>query len=211
MFVHEVMTRRPQTVRASTHVSEALRLLDSRGVTSMPVVDARHRVIGVVSEADLVREAVLPDPRAGLLPDTESRPEPPTVVEEVMSRHALTVRGETDVAEAVELMTSTAVKSLPVVDDHGRVVGVVSRRDVVHALARSDDVIEAQVDELFDMLGVDWDVSVDEGRVVVDGPLSPEDRSLATTTVTTVPGVRSVHLADESAGDAADVQTRRRP
>lgn len=203
MFVHDVMTRRPQTVSPSTHVSRALQLLDAVGITSMPVVDAQQRVIGVVSEADLVREAVLPDPRARLLPDTEPRPEPPVVVEEVMSRHPVTVRRETDVAEAVELMTSTTVKSLPVVDDRGRVVGVVSRRDVVHALARSDDVIRTQVEELFGLLGVAWDVSVDEGRVVVDGPLSPEDRSLATTTVTTVPGVRSVHLADEAAGSQA--------
>jgi len=200
MFVQDVMTRRPVTVRASTHVSEALRLLDAAKITSMPVVDAAHRVIGVVSEADLVREAVLPDPRARLLTATEPRPEPPGVVDEVMSRHPMTVRGDTDVAEAVELMISTTVKSLPVVDEHGRVVGVVSRRDVVHALARPDDEIRAQVDELFGQLGVDWDVRVDEGRVVVDGPVSARDRTIATTTVTTVPGVRSVHLAEEERG-----------
>lgn len=99
-------------------------------------------------------------------------------VQDVMTRRPVTVRGDTDVAEAVELMTSTTVKSLPVVDEHGRVVGVVSRRDVVHALARPDD----------------------EGRVVVDGPVSARDRTIATTTVTTVPGVRSVHLAEEERG-----------
>src|SRR4029079_2056734 len=99
-------------------------------------------------EADLVRESLPPDPRAHMIPPAEDpRPARPRTVGEAMNRHPAAVHGDTDLADAVELMTSTAVKSLPVVDGRGCVVGMVSRRDVVHLLARDDVRIERHGDE----------------------------------------------------------------
>jgi CBS domain-containing protein len=199
MLVHELMTPSPVTVPPATPVKRALGLLDSHAITSMPVVDADGRVVGVVSEADLLREAVAHDPRAHMMPSGEPPPEPPGTVEDVMSRHPLTVTADTDIADAVELLTSSAVKSVPVVDDRGRTVGMLSRHDVVHVLARTDERIEAELDELFRELGVTWSVTVDEGRATVEGVAGAQARALAETAAATVAGVRSVHVVESDA------------
>lgn len=195
MLVREVMTPRPVTVHPGTETKTALLLLDDHRVTSMAVVDARERIVGVVSEADLVRESLLPDPRAHMIPPPEEpRPARPRTVGEVMNRHPVSVRGDTDLTEAVELMTSTAVKSLPVLDDRGHVVGMVSRRDVVHLLARDDEWIERQVDMLYRAAGVDWLVRVDDGIVTVDGPDDRRSRAIAASLAATVAGVTDVRI-----------------
>ena len=195
MLVREVMTPRPITVHPGTDTKTALRLLDQHAVTSMAVVDGDRRIVGVVSEADLVREALPPDPRAHMIPPAEEpRPARAHTVGELMNRHAVAVHGDADLSDAVELMTSTAVKSLPVVDDRGRVVGMVSRRDVVHLLARDDERIEQQVDELYREAGVDWLVRVDDGTVTVEGPDDRSSRAIAASLAATVAGVTDVRI-----------------
>jgi CBS domain-containing protein len=196
MLVREVMTPRPLTVHPGTATKTALRLLDQHAVTSMPVVDGDNRVVGVVSEADLVREALPPDPRAHMIPPAEDpRPARPHTVGEVMNRHPVVVQGDADLSNAVELMTSTAVKSLPVVDGRGCVIGMVSRRDVVHLLARDDERIEQQVDDLYRGAGVDWLVRVDDGTVTVAGPDDRSSRAIAISLASTVAGVTEVRIA----------------
>ncbi len=195
MLVREVMTTRPVTVTPEASTKDALRLLDHHSITAMPVVDPDGVVIGVVSEADLVRDALPPDPRAHLLPTTGERASSGARVEDVMTRHPVTVRGDLDLAEATELIISTAVKSVPVVEG-SRLVGMISRRDVVHALARSDTDVESQLDDLYRTLGVDWTVEVHDGAVTVEGPVGAKARSLAETAAGTVPGVVSVTVVE---------------
>jgi CBS domain-containing protein len=193
MLVREVMTRQPITVTPDTSAKEALRLLDRHSVTSMPVVNVDGEVVGVVSEADLLRDALPPDSRTHLLPVSDDRQHHAQHVEDVMTRHPITVRADLDLAQATELIISTAVKSVPVVEGP-RLVGMVSRRDVVHALARSDADIAGHLDELYRSLGVDWLVEVQDGDVTVDGPVDAKDRALAETAAGTVPGVMSVTI-----------------
>jgi len=193
VLVREIMTAEPVTVHAQTHAKEALRLLDEHSITMLPVVSGDARIVGVISEADLIRDRVLPDARSSMLPpDTSSTDDAVGSVGEVMTRRLLTVAEDSDVAEAAELMTSTGVKSLPVLDDDGRVVGVVSRRDVVHVLARSDVHVERDLVALFQSLGVTWLATSDEGAVTITGPAAEKDRSLARAAASTVPGV--VHV-----------------
>ena len=195
MIVREVMTADPVTVQAGATLKTALLLLDDNEISSLPVVDRSGRVTGVVSEADLIRDMVNPDQRLHELPPGR-RDRPPAHVDEVMTPHAITVRPETDLARAVELITSTGVKSLPVVDDGGALVGVVSRRDVVRILARPDEELEQEVDALLVAAGWrDWLVDVHEGIAEVSGPESPGDRSLAEAIVRSVPGVVAVNVA----------------
>ena len=111
-----------------------------------------------------------------------------------MTSLAMTCMPDTDVAEVTRLMTTTGVKSLPVVDGDHRVVGVVSRRDIVHAMARSDSEIADELGGLFDSLGLDWSVEVEDGHVLVSGPLEARDRSLALSAVSTVAGVVDVRI-----------------
>ncbi len=112
-----------------------------------------------------------------------------------MSTHAVTVHEETDLAVAVELATSTTVKTLPVVDENDRLVGIISRRDVVRMLARRDDVLEQEIDALLLSAGMrDCLVDVEDGVAEISGPADHRERVLATVLARTVPGVVEVHV-----------------
>ncbi len=193
MLVREVMSSPVVSTTAEASVREAVRLLDEHGITSMPVLDRGGRLVGVVSEADLVREVLRPDPRAHMMPPGRAGTLAASRVEEVMTTFPVTVHPDDDLAEAVDLLTSTSVKSVPVVVD-GVVAGMLSRRDVVHLLARSDDRIETEVTELFRADGVDWLADVRDGTVDVTGPAGEAERRLATALAGSVPGVVAVRV-----------------
>ena len=199
MLVFEVMTKYPVTVRPGTSIKDALALLADNHVTALPVATADGKIRGVVSEADLIRELLPRDPRAHeILPVDERRRA--TVVEDVMSPHPVTVHPETDLAEAVELLTSTTVKSVPVVDRQGYLKGVLSRSDIVRLLARADADIQREVDELLRSTGLkDWLVDVHDGAVQLLGPADSDDTLVARLLAATVPGVLDVSARTEHA------------
>lgn len=195
MIVRELMTTEPVSVRADTKVKSALALLDEHQITMLPVVTGDGRLCGVVSEADLIRDLVDRDQRL-MIPSGEHAIDRPRYVGDVMTPHAVCVHEDTDLADAVELATSTAVKSLPVVDEHDRLVGVLSRRDVVHMLARTDDLLEREIDALLVSAGMrDCLVDVQDGVAEISGPADPHDRILATVLARAVPGVVGVRVA----------------
>jgi CBS domain-containing protein len=196
MLVKDVMTTPAITVGLNTPIKEALAILDEHAITALPVVGGHDRVVGVVSEADLIRDGIQPDFRRHLaFAPAEMRTLPPHTVGEVMSWHPVTVSSDADLAEAIELMTSTTVKSLPVVDDDQRVVGVVSRRDVVHVLARPDHLLAAQADDLLRRLGLDWLVDVFDGVATVSGPATDRESAMATSALGAIPGITGVTIA----------------
>lgn len=200
MLVHEVMTRKPATVGPHATIKTALGLLAEHRVTALPVVSDTGGVIGVVSEADLIRELLASDPRAHEIPrqDTSSRS---STVEQVMSNHPVTVHPETDLVQAVDLLTSTTVKSLPVVDREGRLAGVLSRSDVIRLLARADQDIEGEIDELLRSTGLEgWLVDVEDGYVQLLGPEKSTDSLLVRLLAETVPGVIDVSTRTEDRG-----------
>src|SRR4051794_3273667 len=130
MLVREAMTTSVVTVGVDTTLRRAAALLAEHRITSMPVLDEEGLLICVISEADVVREALIPDQRAHLRRVPVADGSGARFVGEVMTAMPLTVRPDTDLAEAVEMMTDAVVKSLPVTV-RGRVVGMVSRTDVV--------------------------------------------------------------------------------
>jgi CBS domain-containing protein len=194
MLVRDVMTSPAVTVSLDTPIKQVAHVLDQHAITALPVVDGRNRIVGVVSEADVLLESVPPDPRAHEI--VHPVPSGPSFsrAEDVMSFHPVTVAPSTDLAEATELMTSATVKSLPVVDD-GVVVGVVSRRDVVRVLARADAAIAAEVGELLRSLDEVWPVDVEDGVVLAEGPDDERGRDVVRALATTVPGVVAVRFA----------------
>lgn len=195
VLVREVMTSEPVTVRAETPVKDALALLDQHSITVLPVVSDASVLVGVLSEADLLVGRVLPDARATMIPHTTEREDAAHgTVGSFMTSLALTVNEETDLAEVTKVMIATGVKSLPVVDSGRRVVGVISRRDIVRTMARSDTEIEQELSALFASLELDWQITVDDGHVRVTGPLEAKDRSLALAAVSTVAGVVDVQI-----------------
>lgn len=194
MLVRDVMTSPAITVSPGTSVKEGLRVLDRNRVTALPVVAPDGHLVGIVSEADLLRDAVRHDERAHLIPHEQTHTVPRNV-EDVMSTLSLTVSPESDLSEAVELMTGTAVKSLPVVEQ-GHVVGVVSRSDIVRLLARSDDDICAEIDDLLRSAELEYQVDVEDGHVTLEGSQDPHKRRVAEVVAGSVKGVITIRFRD---------------
>lgn len=193
MLVREIMSHHPVTVTADTPVKQALVLLAEHRITLLPVRGPEGRLAGVVSEADLIRDLVEEDPRAHERVVDEQWSAHPRVVGDVMSAFAVTVRPETDVAEAVELLTSSTVKSVPVLDHDGRLVGILSRSDVVRTLARADEDLARDVDAHLASVGLGaWTAEVTDGTVALEGPAGAHDWELAHLVAGTVPGVVEV-------------------
>jgi Mg/Co/Ni transporter MgtE len=178
-------------------VKSALAVLASAQITSVPVVSASGKLRGIVSEADLIRDGVSADARLHEIPREDVLIDHHQYVDDVMTTRVLTVGPDSDLAEAVELMTSTGVKCVPVVSANGRVLGVVSRSDVVHMLARADHDLERDVDAALASVGLrDWLVEVNDGTVELVAPTrAVDDRGLARVVAGTVPGVVHVHIS----------------
>jgi CBS domain-containing protein len=192
MLVREVMTSDPITVQVETSVREALGLLDQHSITSLPVVADDSVLVGVLSEADLLVGRLLHDDRSSILPRTTESRGTADSVGAVMSRRPVTVTEGTDLADVARIMASTGFKSLPVVDAGGRIVGIISRRDLVRTLARSDADIEHDLTDLFVSLDVEWVARVQDGRVRISGTTDDKSRSLAHAMASTVAGVLHV-------------------
>lgn len=177
--VHDVMTQEVVTARPDTPFKEIAALFHRNDVTAIPVVDDQGRPLGVVSEADLIRkEAVLPDPEGRspgrwLAAQDRARAEAETAGG-LMTSPAVTARAGWSVGEAARAMDKGKVKRLPVVDEVGRLVGIVSRSDLLQVFLRHDSAIREEINH--DVLGQalwlapgDVQVAVDEGVVTLTG------------------------------------------
>ena len=118
LTVANVMTNSVVSIRPDQTIDEAFDLFLRHAVSGLPVVDDYGNLVGILSERDLM----------GLLS------EPDTAVDQVVhyaTGHPLTVKPLTPLLEAIDLMLAHPYRRLPVVDDDGRLVGVVSRRDLI--------------------------------------------------------------------------------
>lgn len=157
------MTSPAVTVGPDTTCREAARLLAAHGISAMPVLDGDGRLLGIVSEADLLPLETRPDPDAAPRPSRAR-------VEAVMSREVSAVEHDAGIPLVAQLMLQMVRKQLPVLEG-GRVVGVVSRRDLVRLLARSDEELAQRVRELVAGEGLAPSaVRVSEGVVELSGP-----------------------------------------
>ncbi len=138
------MTSPAITVGPDTHCKEAAALLVRHRISALPVVDTEGRLVGIVSEADLLALETTPDPRSQATP-LRRRTEPlPSRVAEVMTVEVCTADEDTDLGIVAQRMIETGVKRLPVLRGD-RVVGVVSRHDLLKVMARPDEDLEAAV------------------------------------------------------------------
>ncbi|MBW3084004.1 Inosine-5'-monophosphate dehydrogenase [Austwickia sp. TVS 96-490-7B] len=196
MLVREIMTAPALSVRADSDLEEGLKVLAEHRVTAIPVVDDEHRVIGILSEVDILRRAVEPDSRAHALPVAQSEPLPKTVGEIMTPDPKNTTEG-TDVASLIDLFTHTSIKSLPVVRDDNQLVGIVSRSDVIRALWRDDEDLLDDLHSAFHDYGqTHWKITVDHGMVEVAGAGNATEREVAVAIARSVLGVRRVHVVE---------------
>ncbi|WP_440073550.1 CBS domain-containing protein [Streptosporangium sp. OZ121] len=197
MLARDIMTGPVVTLLPAHSVRWAIRVLFANAITAAPVLDDDGTLVGIVSEMDLLRGEFQPDPRAALRPILGHASPPPLRVEEVMTRQVVTVTPTTDAARLVELLVAKRVKSLPVLRDD-RVVGMVSRRDLIRVLARSDEELRADVlaalSEQYP-LGPRWEVAVHDGVATLGGHADGHHDRIADLLARTVPGVVRVrHL-----------------
>lgn len=201
MKVEQVMTRDVLSVRPDTSLKEVARLLAGAGISGVPVTAEDGEVLGVVSEADiLVKERRPLDGGNGRLRHrgtaTRGKAEARTAAD-AMTAPAITIAPRNRVDAAAGLMLDCGVNRLPVVED-GRLVGIVTRADLVRAFAATDDRIESEIrgDVLLHELWLDpreFEVHVEDGVVEIAGRFdSEEQRDIAARRLRLVPGVVSV-------------------
>jgi CBS domain-containing protein len=192
MLVREIMTSPAFSVPEDAPLEEALKLMVTARVTGLPVVDTSGRVVGIISEADLLKADLEPDPRAHARPSPQSVESSLATVAQVMTAHPHTVREDSDVAEVAHTFATTSWKSLPVVS--GEVLlGVVSRSDVIRAMSRSDEDIAAEITRTLAETGLQaWHVDVEGAVVHVVGTGPDRERAAVSSIAQSVKGVRHV-------------------
>jgi CBS domain-containing membrane protein len=140
-----VMTRDVITVKRDMSLKDLARLLTEKGISGVPVVDDLNRVIGIVTEADIIfqtgqkrsrglreflRELIgEPHPKDTRGPLSELR------VEDIMSTPVITATPDMDIRDVAVILAEKRIKRMPVVDSDGRLIGIISRQDIVRAVS----------------------------------------------------------------------------
>ncbi len=218
MKAQDVMVRDVVTAHPDMKVSEAIELLAEHDVSALPVVDDDEQVVGVISEADLIRreeidsvkhrpwwlEAVTP---TATLAAEFAKAHGRRVVE-VMSTDVVSAGEDASLAEIAALLEKHLIKRVPIIED-GRLVGIVSRSNLIQAMAMATSHPQAAVPsesdrsirlELLSRLGEqDWTDFGDRNVIVTDKTVhlwglvgSPEERKALLALAEGVPGVARV-------------------
>lgn len=165
MNVVDLMTTEVISVTRDTGLRQAAQLMFRNRVSGLPIVDDDGSLSGIITEADFLRLEV---------ERQEGNRDQGDTVGDVMTLGAVTVGPEAEIYEAAKIMAVQEVKRLPVVDDEGRLLGIISRADIVSLFTRPDDVIEDEIREdlIRRVLFIDPDdlvVRVSNGVVTLEG------------------------------------------
>ncbi|MFD0265592.1 CBS domain-containing protein [Streptomyces sp. NPDC127106] len=206
--VADVMTTKVIAVTPATGFKDIVSAMQRWKVSALPVIEGEGRVVGVVSEADLLHEGEFHEQHPRLidrmrrLGDTAGSGS--TRAEDLMTTPAITIRPDATLPRAARLMADRHVKRLPVVDADGTLRGIVSRADLLRVFLRSDEDLATEirrtvVEHLFPLSHDSVEVSVSRGIAtltgrVADGELIP----LAERLTHSVEGVIDVHCRLEA-------------
>ena len=219
--VGDVMTRDVVSVTPDIPLKDVAAMLVERGISGLPVCGPDGVVVGVLSEADLlVKQGGSPERSGGLfawLVETASAPELAKLrahtAGEAMTAPAVTVETASPVSEAARTMVSLGVNRLPVVED-GRLVGIVTRADLVRLFTRSDEEIARDIRQ--DVVKRLWiaperiEVDVEQGEVVLRGEVDTEvEAALLEKRIPLVAGVVGVRSELSWAVDRSGNSSRR--
>jgi CBS-domain-containing membrane protein len=148
-IVKDVMSTHVIAVRQSATFKEMAATLREQRVSAFPVLDGDNRVIGVVSEADLLTKEALEGELPGVFQHVvhhrEQAKAAALTAADLMTKPAVTIGPDEPVAQAARLMYSLRVKRLPVTDQEGKLIGIVSRSDVLRVYSRPDADIRHEI------------------------------------------------------------------
>jgi CBS domain-containing protein len=226
MKVAEVMTRDVVTATTTTPYKDLVLTMLERGITGVPVLDEHRRLVGIVTEADLLDRSAYPVRErsvVGLLHRALSGPGAVALrkaaaltASGLMTEHPVTASPDETIASAARRMLELKLKRLPVVDAGSRLVGIVSRRDLLRGYARSDREIAAAVQAMLqDPRYVPEEIALDrltvrDGVVEVRGSVNyPGDESAVAAALGGVPGVVAVETRLRSRNEPAPLPSRR--
>lgn len=206
MKVQDVMTKDVATIGPDALLKDAATQLVEHRISGMPVVDDDAQVIGVISETDILPKESGERRGGGFLQWFVDPADPwisarfdAVTVGDAMSTQVRTISPDRPLAEAATIMLDEDVNRLPVVESNGKLVGLVSRGDLVRAFARPDAEIrhDIQEDVIRSAMWLDpavLDVTVTSGVVTLQGEVaSAADAELLPTFARKVPGVVDVH------------------
>jgi CBS domain-containing protein len=215
MRVEDVMIREVVKVRPGDTLKHAAALLVEHGISGMPAVADDGEVVGVLSGADILAKERAERPAHGALyralhPEetySDDLKLAARTVAEAMTWPAVTVEPTAPVARAAALMGDAKISRLPVVDAAGRLVGIVTRSDLVRAFVRDDEEIAEEIrrDVILRTLWIDpsdVEVTVEDGVVTLAGEVDTRlDGELAAELVRRVPGVVAVESEVKTLGE----------
>jgi CBS-domain-containing membrane protein len=217
--VRDVMSAPVVTVRDSAGFKEIVGLMQQHGVSALPVVDGDRRLVGIVSEADLLLKEEYTTEGASRERFLDFRwrksdraKAAGMYAAQLMSRHVVTIEPEANLAKAARLIHDEKVKRLPVVDADDRVIGIVSRTDLLKVFLRSDAEIHDDVKESVLRRAL-WlephavKVTVRDGVVLLKGQV--EQRSMIPLIVELVGGVEGLVGVDSRLGYEVDDESAR--
>jgi CBS domain-containing protein len=185
MSVGDVMTTRVIAVKRNADFKQIAVVLRQHRVSACPVIDDAGRVVGVVSEADLLYKAADCELPAGLIRlrwklGEESKITAVTA-RELMTSPAVTIQADVPVRVAARVMRDRRLKRLPVVGTGGELVGIVTRTDVLGVYERPDADILAEVRDVAGEFGIspdDLEASVSSGVVTLSGSVPLQETAL---------------------------------
>ncbi|WP_326632961.1 CBS domain-containing protein [Streptomyces sp. NBC_01744] len=179
--VDDVMTKTVVTVTPDAQFKEIAAAMERWKVTAVPVIEGEGRVVGVVSEADLLPKEEFHEQSPGMIEDMRRLGDIAKAgsvqAKDLMTSPAVTVKPDAPLPQAARLMADQQVKRLPVVDADGSLKGIVSRADLLKVFLRSDDELASEirrevVNRLFPVAHQDVKVSVTWGVATLTGRVS---------------------------------------
>jgi CBS domain-containing protein len=181
------MTTRVIAVRRNADFKQIVSVLRKYRVSACPVINEAGKVVGVVSEADLLFKEADPNPPAGLIRlrwklGEESKVNAVTAGQ-LMTSPAVTIHPSASIVVAARVMQERRIKRLPVVTEDGLLIGLVSRSDVLSVYERADSGIQDEVaTEIiageFGLVPSAFNVTVTSGIVTIGGLMDRQDRAL---------------------------------
>lgn len=196
MKAKDAMSSPAITVNQNATLREAGDVLARRQISALPVLDDEGRLVGIVSQMDLIR---VDANRSGVEAGSAGSEREPRRVAEIMTSEVITVTEDTELHTVAQRLSESHVRQVPVVSG-SEVTGVVSRRDLIKWMARSDaaltlDVVAVLAEEAGRLANLE--VAVHQGVAHIVGEGHPSTRSLAADLARTVPGVLDATVAEQ--------------